>query len=146
MVAPVPSIRAKLTALNRSAFRAKFKLSPKDLDYISGRGLETIGAHAFDFVTARIAPAHPKNDGRQTPWRGHPVFTAQHATATCCRRCIAKWHGIEKGRPLTDGEVHFIVALIMGWIEKDVHRPAASGPRMRSSLAAGRKSPGGNPP
>jgi hypothetical protein len=47
----------------------------------------------------------------------HPVFIAQHATATCCRGCISKWHGIEKGRALKEDEVHFVVDLILGWIE-----------------------------
>jgi len=44
--------------------------------------------------------------------RGHPVFIAQHATATCCRGCIQNWHGIEKGRAMNEKEVRFIVALI----------------------------------
>jgi hypothetical protein len=35
--------------------------------------------------------------------RGHPVFIAQHATATCCRGCLAKWHDIPAGRALTTG-------------------------------------------
>jgi hypothetical protein len=52
--------------------------------------------------------------------RGHPVFVAQHATATCCRGCIAKWHRIEKGRALRAEEVDFTVALIMGWIESQI--------------------------
>jgi len=53
---------------------------------------------------------------KQTPMKNHPVFIAQHATATCCRGCMSKWHGIEKGRALDDAEVGFIVELIMGWI------------------------------
>jgi len=48
--------------------------------------------------------------------RGHAVFIAQHATATCCRGCILKWHRIEKGRVLDEKELQYIVALIMGWI------------------------------
>jgi len=52
--------------------------------------------------------------------RRHPIFVAQHATATCCRGCISKWHGIEKGRELNEVETDFIVALIMGWIEKQI--------------------------
>ena len=52
--------------------------------------------------------------------KGHPVFIAQHGTATCCRKCIQKWHGIGKGRALGEAEVDFIVALIMGWIERQV--------------------------
>ncbi|MDA9761925.1 DUF4186 domain-containing protein [Desulfobacterales bacterium] len=52
----------------------------------------------------------------------HPVFIAQHAAATCCRGCISKWHGIEKGRALNELEVDFIVALIMGWIENQLDK------------------------
>ena len=52
--------------------------------------------------------------------RGHPVFIAQHATATCCRGCISKWHGIEKGRALNEKKIDYVVALIMGWIERQL--------------------------
>ena len=76
--------------------------------------------HAFDFINLRIAPQFPKNDGKQTPMKGHPVFIAQHATATCCRGCLQKWHRIQKGRALSDNEAEFIVSLIMGWIEKQI--------------------------
>ncbi len=106
-------IHKKLTALKQSKFRSKFGLTQKDRDYIATKGLETIKEHTFQFVNSRIAPDFPKNDGNQTPMRGHPVFIAQHATATCCRGCIKKWHGIEKGRALNVEEVDF-VALIMG--------------------------------
>ena len=108
----------KLAALKQSKFRSKFGLTQKDRDYIATKGLETIKEHALQFVNTRVAPEYPKNDGKQTPMRGHPVFIAQHATATCCRKCIQKWHGIEKGRVMNEKEVDFVVALIMGWIEQ----------------------------
>ena len=108
------AIYQTLEALERS----KFKLSQKDRDYIATKGLETIREHAYQFINTRVAPADPKNDGKQTPMRGHPVFIAQHETATCCRKCIQKWHGIEKGRALDEKEVGFVVALIMEWIER----------------------------
>jgi hypothetical protein len=113
-------IPQKLASLKKSKFRSRFKLPQKDRDYITTKGLETIKEHAFQFINFRVAPDFPKNDGKQTPMRGHPVFIAQHATATCCRGCISKWHGIEKGRALSDDEAHFIVALIMGWIERQI--------------------------
>jgi hypothetical protein len=81
-------------SLKKSKFRSKFKLSQKDRDYIDTKGLETIKEHAYQLIKSRVAPAFPKNDGKQTPMRGHPVFIAQHATATCCRGCISKWYGI----------------------------------------------------
>ncbi|MCP9485713.1 MAG: DUF4186 domain-containing protein [Gaiellaceae bacterium MAG52_C11] len=39
-------------------------------------------------IAQRVAPAAPRKDGKQTPYRGHPVFVAQHATATCCRTVL----------------------------------------------------------
>ena len=114
------TISQKLISLKQSRFRSKFKLTRKDRDYIATKGLQTIKEHAFQFVYSRIAPDFPKNDGKQTPMRGHPVFIAQHATATCCRGCIKKWHGVEKGRALNVKDVDFIVALIMGWIEEQL--------------------------
>ena len=114
------TIPQKLASLARSKFRSKFRLSQKDQDYIASKGIETIKEHAFQFINSRVAPDFPKNDGKQTPMRGHPVFIAQHATATCCRGCISKWHDIEKGRAFNDAEVDYVVALIMEWIERQV--------------------------
>ena len=111
------TISQKLSGLSKSKFRAKFQLTQKDRDYITNKSLETIKDHAFQFVNSRIAADFPKNDGKQTPMRGHPVFISQHATATCCRGCISKWHDIEKGRALNDAEIDYVVELIMVWIE-----------------------------
>ena len=83
-----------LVRLSRSNFRSRFHLKAQDKQYIRDKGWNTIADHAADFVSKRLAPAVPKNDGKQTPMRGHPVFIAQHATACCCRGCLEKWHGI----------------------------------------------------
>ena len=116
----IDRINHSLNSLKKSKFRSKFHLNQKDRDYIATKGLETITEHAFQFINSRIAPAFPKDDGRQTPMKNHPVFIAQHATATCCRGCISKWYGIEKGRALNEAEVDFLVALIIGWIEGQI--------------------------
>jgi hypothetical protein len=50
--------------------------------------------------------------------RGHPIFVAQHATATCCRGCLAKWHRIPQGQPLTPKQIDYIVAVLARWLEK----------------------------
>lgn len=78
--------------LNNSKFRSSFHLKQKDIDYINEKGMETIREHAREFIFKREAPAFIPNDGKQTPTKGHPVFVAQHTTATCCRECIRKWH------------------------------------------------------
>ncbi len=105
-----------LDALGRSKFRSRIGLSAKDLEYLRSRGLETVLSHAAKFIEERLAEAEPANDGKQTPWRNHPVFTAQHATATCCRGCLKKWHGIEKGRKLTGEEKQYILELLAAWL------------------------------
>ncbi len=106
--------------LSKSDFRSKFHLTEKDKDYISKKGLATIRTHAEEFVAKRLAPAVIPNDGKQTPMKGHPIFLAQHATGCCCRKCLFKWHHIPAGKQLTDEEQHFIVALLMTWIEKQI--------------------------
>ncbi|AXK25122.1 Hypothetical protein SmN45_3376 [Serratia marcescens] len=73
-------------------------------------------SHARDFIDRRLAAAHPKNDGKQTPMRGHPVFVAQHATATCCRGCLEKWHGIAQGVALDEQQKDYIVQVIALWL------------------------------
>lgn len=103
-------------ALARSAFRSRFKLSAKELAYARENGFETILGHAHAFVRDRLAPADVPNDGKQTPVRGHPVFVAQHATATCCRGCLGKWHGIPAGRELTADQRAHVVAVIERWL------------------------------
>lgn len=110
-------IETVLESLSKSNFRSKFCLKEKDKEYVVEKGLDVIEIHARDFVEKRLAPSEPKNDGKQTPMRGHPVFIAQHATATCCRGCLNKWHKIPKNLELTEEQKNYIVEVIMTWIK-----------------------------
>ena len=119
-----------LARLGHSRFRAGFSLSAKDRAYARAKGRDTIDRHAHEMLAKRVGPAHPLKDGKQTPYRGHPVFTAQHATATCCRGCIERWHHIPRGRALTDVEVDALARLVMAWIERDLVNHPASAPEL----------------
>lgn len=110
------------TRLARSKFRSRFHLSAADLSYINDKGWETIERHAADFVRLHLSAAHLPKDGRQTPWKGHPVFIAQHATATCCRGCLNKWWHVPLGVELTELQQKRIVKLILTWIQREVRR------------------------
>lgn len=112
-------INDKLDKLSKSKFRSSFILRKKERNYLEEKGIEIIESHAFDFVNGRLKSKNLSNDGKQTPMRGHPVFVAQHATATCCRGCLYKWHHIGMNKDLSDKEINFIVALIMEWIKKN---------------------------
>lgn len=111
-----------LDRLSKSNFRNKFHLKEKDKEYVRSKGQDTIERHAYDFINKRLSPAVISNDGKQTPMRGHPIFIGQHATATCCRGCLYKWHGIQKGRSLTDEEINYVVSLLMHWIAREMQR------------------------
>jgi hypothetical protein len=102
--------------LAASRFRRQFKLQPRDAAYLREKGIEQVLQHADGFIAQRLAPAHPVNDGKQTPWRGHPVFVAQHATACCCRGCLEKWHAIARGHELTTAEREHVRLALERWL------------------------------
>jgi len=104
-------------ALARSEFRSRFRLGPEDAAYLKEKTINVVLDHGRQFIVQRLAAAEPKNDGRQTPIRGHPIFVAQHATATCCRGCLAKWHRIPKGRPLVPKEMEYIITVLARWLD-----------------------------
>ena len=89
----IASIRAKLDRDGRSA---KFTLGEAEVEYIQSRGIDILRLHATDFIQKRIAPAEPKNDGHQTPTKGHPVFIAQHACGCNDRDAVETFFSLKK--------------------------------------------------
>ncbi|HVA47256.1 MAG TPA: DUF4186 domain-containing protein [Pirellulales bacterium] len=122
-------IERVLQRLARSRFRARFRLDEREIAYLDRKGMPIVLQEGRDMLSQRLAPAAPGRDGRQTPWRGHPVFVAQHATATCCRSCLHKWHAIDKGRELMADELDYVLAVIGRWLEG--HRPQGQSPTAR---------------
>lgn len=105
-------------ALHRSRFRRGFRLRGPDLAYVHDKGLPVVLGHAAQFIAQRLAPAHIPNDGKQTPFRGHPVFVAQHATATCCRGCLEKWHHIPADKALDVQETAYVLRVLARWLSQ----------------------------
>ena len=115
-------INNKLKELSRSKFRSSFHLRKYMIKYIDDKGMDTIKKHAIDFIEQKLSPAYPINDGKQTPMKGHPVFIAQHACGCCCRSCLEKWHGIPKGKELTNNQKNYIYCLLIKWIELEYNK------------------------
>jgi hypothetical protein len=84
--------------LGKSPFRQRFRLGPQELRYLDRKGLIAVLAEADDFLSKRLGAASPANDGKQTPFKGHPVFIAQHATATCCRAVSQNGMALRKAK------------------------------------------------
>ena len=114
------TIDRRLDELARQRFRSKFHLRGRERALVELRGQETIRKQAAELIAKRVAPAEPFKDGKQTPYRGHPVFVAQHATATCCRSCLRRAHEIPKGHELTAEEQDYVVEVIWRWIEREL--------------------------
>ena len=112
-------IEERLKQLKKSKFRSSFHLRKYMHKMIEEKGIDVIEKHCEDFIEKNLAGYPIPNDGHQTPMKAHPVFIAQHATATCCRVCIEKWHKFPQHRELTEKEKKFIKALIIRWIEKE---------------------------
>jgi hypothetical protein len=109
--------------LSRSKQIVSPAMGEPEKEYVLSRGVDILKLHATDFVKKRLAPADPKNDGRQTPLKGHPVFIAQHATGTSDRVRLEKFHGIKTGMELTEKEVSYVVSVILRWIQEQVGEP-----------------------
>lgn len=105
--------------LARSPFRSRFHLKRKEQIYLATHSGQVMEAQIRRFLSERLAPAFPANDGRQTPMRGHPVFVAQHALGMCCRSCLAKWHAIPTGRPLSEKEIQRLTRFILFYFEEE---------------------------
>lgn len=116
------TVEQALERLEKSKFRSGFYLNGKDKAYVEEKGVDTIRAHAEDFIRTRLAPAAIPNDGRQTPTKGHPVFKAQHACACCCRGCLEKWYKVPQGTALTETQQQKIANLLMAWIERQMNK------------------------
>ena len=70
-------------------------------------------------------------DGTQTPWEGNVIYYAQHATATCCRKCIEIWHGVDRERSLTEREIEYMTELVMRYIQKRLPELPLVGPKTK---------------
>lgn len=137
-------IDARIDRASARPFGRRFHLRGRERAAAALRGPQTMRAHAAEIIAERLAPAEPRNDGRQTPYRNHPVFVAQHATGTCCRSCLETWHGIEKGHRLDGGERAYVVEVIVRWINREL-ATSIEGRESRSSLARVPRV-GGQPP
>lgn len=113
------NIEEVLNRLSKSKFRSSFHLRKYMIEYIDLHGMDIVKSHTVDFIKNKLRDAHPKNDGKQTPMKGHPTFIAMHACGCCCRSCLYKWHHIEKDRELTNDECNYIYKLLITWIEKE---------------------------
>lgn len=80
-------------------------------------GLANLKSRVRPLLEKKIAPAKIFRDGTQTKKGGSAIHYAQHATATCCRKCLEYWHGIERNRVLAKEELDYCEGLISAYLD-----------------------------
>jgi hypothetical protein len=84
-------------------------------------------------IRTRIGPPASKlfRDGMQTPFPHSPearIFHyGQHATGTCCRQCLAYWHGIAAEVPLEKKELDYTTGLVWRYVNEKLDAPGEHG-------------------
>jgi ribosomal protein L34E len=109
--------------LQRELIRYVFFNAPFDeasLRKAQKLGLDEIKARIRKQLLQRVGKANHDifRDGTQTPKGETALNFAQHATATCCRKCLEYWYSIPRDRPLTDAELDFCEGLILEYLAR----------------------------
>ena len=93
-------------------------LTERERNYAKRKGRVGMRIAAEKRIRSSVGAKDPFKDGAQTPWVGHILYYAQHATASCCRRCIGEWHGIPMGRSLTIDEIEYLIDLVCYYVDE----------------------------
>ena len=108
----------------------------KALNHAKRKGRRALHEAARRRIETSVARAGMAFDGRQTPRSGNTLYYAQHATASCCRRCIEYWHAIPIDRDLTEEEAEYLTSLVICYLDErlpDLADDAMYVPPQRSS-------------
>lgn len=117
----ISDIDYTVQALNYEMFRNYYWNKEIDLTALNKARMlteEQIREAAYKVIRRAVGKPANNYDGRQTPLQGNIIFYAQHATATCCRKCIETWHNIPTDVPLTKEQIDYFVNLIMYYIRE----------------------------
>ena len=100
-------------------------LNDRERNYAKRKGRVGMQIAAQKCIRSSVGPKEPFHDGWQTPGEGkgksHAIlYYAQHATACCCRTCIAEWHDIPAGRALTKNEIDYLADLVCKYVDERV--------------------------
>jgi hypothetical protein len=120
------------TALENETFRRHMmhvEVPQRVRELALNRGAGELRERTERAVRSALAKRHSENpyDGRQTPREDSQSARiqhfAQHATATCCRQCLAYWHGIDAEADITHDQLEYCVGLAWEYVEQRLDLP-----------------------
>lgn len=105
-------------------------LSQKAINHARRKGRSGLRERVRHHLENVLGPATPFHDGFQTTMADDApsaIPYAQHATATCCRKCLEYWHGITVGRLMTPAELDYCTELVCLYIEDRIPQLTENG-------------------
>lgn len=94
------------------------KIDQKAINYALRKGKIELYATAEHIIRKNIAKPADLCGNFATSWEGNAVHYAQHATATCCRKCIEKWYGIPPDQTLTENQIVYFTQLVILYLQE----------------------------
>jgi len=99
-------------------------LTQRAINHARRKGRIVLRAFARQQLQQLVGNERHAREGYQTARDTSPsanaIHFAQHATACCCRKCIAEWHGIPLTRALSDSELDYFTELVMRYIDERI--------------------------
>ncbi len=109
-----------LLQLSKSPLYSDIFLTQKERNYYIAHDWEELRRETEEIVRKNLFHTVSKEKDHHCRQWGHPVYTAQRATACCCRKCLYEWHNIPPNRKLTEREVLYVTDLLMEWMKRDI--------------------------
>jgi hypothetical protein len=117
-----PALQAEL---RKEWIRSQFwnkGMDQKSADLLARATRDVIRARIRKELAIGVGVARPFADGMRVPVRdekleGHPIFYAQHATASCCKKCAFYWWGFPRNEQYTGEQIDFLTDMCMGYFE-----------------------------
>jgi hypothetical protein len=93
-------------------------IDEKAVNYARRKGISGLHEAVRNRLRHSVGSANNIYDGRQTPMEGsgNPIHYAQHATASCCRKCMEYWHNMPRSQDLTEEQIEYLAELAMMYL------------------------------
>lgn len=121
-----------IKSLKKEEVRHRYWTMPidqDDVDKAGKKGLNKLRHEVSKRIEKSIGPSSDQifQDGRQTPPAGNIIFYAQHATATCCRKCVEEWYNIKRNKPLREEEKVYLETVLLKFITEKIPKLTEEG-------------------
>ena len=118
----VTDIQYTFEALKHEMIRHHFwhvEIDQKAINYARRKGISGLENAIRSRIRNSVGSGNNPYDGRQTPMEGsgNPIHYGQHATASCCRKCMEYWHVIPLKMNLNDIQIDYLSELVLLYIK-----------------------------